>query len=488
MTHLARVPLVALIPVFVSIAPAAAQMTLFDGTFTRQQGTPVAAHATFAGAGSAATITLLNGGSDRSPGRRVSAATIRLNGRTVFDERQFNQQVSHMEAEVDLLAVNDLEVLLKGLPGGIVAIRVAWPGEEDVDRIADFWDGLAALYKTSLPSGPALTAWFAANVAPDFVMGGRHYAEELASWLAVGGGGPAVGVTFSAAVTAPLDVAGTRYEQGCEIRLDFTMGGASGSLQTYMVFDGSRWLWYGDQQWVETQLMSVMSMVMPFDGPRYFTTGLAITLWDGENCSAYRAGVRSAIVTGPGLPAAGIKLYHMYPLGYLRLYPNDTGNPAGSFFVPLGDAAIAVIPDDAAYTIRLYAEPPDIVSLADTPLTTYAKTNARRPLLTTEMIPAAFPRFVVPNTHDQAALALGGPVVVQWMNAPGVTVGRASVNVSWNGEEWVTIGTSPAPGATSAMFDTSAYPTPPWHAGEARLSGSDAFGRVYDVRWIVTWW
>ena len=313
-----------------------------------------------------------------------------------------------------------------------------------------------------------------------------HYADELAAWLA--GDGPVVGITFTPAVTAPLDVAGTPYAKGYEIRLDVTMGGASGSLQTYMVFDGSRWLWYGDQRWVETELMSIMSMVSPFNGPRYFTTGLAITLWDGQDCSAYRSGVRSAIVTGPGLPAAGVRLYHMYPLGYLRLYPNDTGNPAGSFFVPLGDAAIAAIPDEAPYTIRLYAEPPDLVSLDDTPLTAFTATNARRPLLSTEMNPTVFPGFVVPNTHAQSALALGGPVLVQWTNAPGVTVGRVSVNVSWNGEDWVTIGASPAPGATSAIFDTSAYPTPPWHAGEARLSGSDTFGRIYDVRWIVTWW
>ena len=91
----------------------------------------------------------------------------------MFDQRQLNQRVTRLEAEVDLLAVNDLEVLLEGQPGGIVAIRVVWPGEDDVDRIRDVWDSLAALYKTSLPSGTALTAWFAANVAPDFVNGRR---------------------------------------------------------------------------------------------------------------------------------------------------------------------------------------------------------------------------------------------------------------------------------------------------------------------------
>jgi hypothetical protein len=483
----ARFSFVALILLLASAVTAAAQVTVFDGTFSRAKGTPVTVHASFAAAGSRATITLLNGGPDESPGLRVSDATIRLNGRVVFGEMQFNQQVARLEAEVELLPVNDLEVFLEGKPGASVAIRVVWPGQQDVDLIHNVWDRLAALYETSLPSASALTAWFAADVAPDFVMSGRHRADELAAWLA-GEGGPGPGITFSSVVTAPLDVAGTPYANGYLIRLDYQMGGFSGSLTTYMVFDGSRWLWYGDQQWVETELMSIMSMVSPFNGPRYYTTGLGITLWDGPDCPAYRAGVRSAIVTGPGLPAAGIRLYHMYPLEFLRLYPNYTGNPMGSWFVPLPDAAIAGIPDDAAYTIRLYAEPADIVTLANTPLTRYVKTNRKRPLLSTEMNASVFPGLVVPNSHDQSALAVGGQVVVQWTNVPALTVGYVSVNVSWNGEDWVTIGTPPAPGATLAILDTSAYPRPPWHGGEVNVSAYDVFGRVYGVRWIVDWW
>jgi hypothetical protein len=485
MQRLIRFALIAPILFFASIAPAAAQVTLFDGTFSRAKGTPVTAHATFAAAGSKATITLLNGGLQQSPDLRVSDATIRLNGRTVFDEMQFNQQVARLEAEVDLLPANDLEVFLEGKPGGTVAIRVVWPDQQDVDLVCDFWDRLAALYKTSLPSASALTAWFAANVAPDFVMSGRHRADELAAWLA--GEGPGVGITFSPVVTAPLDVAGTPYTEGYKIRLDYQVGGLSGSLATYMVFDGTRWLWYGDQEWVETELMSIMSMITPFDGARYYTTGLGITLWDGNDCSAYQSGVRSAIVTGPGLPAAGIRLYHMYPLAFLRLYPNDTGNPMGSWFVPLLDAAIAGIPDDAAYTIRLYAKPADIVSLADTPLTKYVKTNRRRPLLSTELNPAVFPALVVPNTHDQSAVAVGGPVLIRWTNAPGLTVQWVFMNLSWNGQTWQSVQAYPGPGDTAVTLDTTGYTRPPWHAGEVRLWGSDAFGRVYDVRWIFNW-
>jgi hypothetical protein len=480
-----RVSLVAPLLLLASITHAAAQVAVFDGTFSRSNGTPVAAHASFSAAGARATITLLNGGVAQSPDHRVSAATIRLNERVVFDTMQFNQNAAQLEAEVDLLPVNDLEVLLEGKPGGTVAIRVVWPGQQDLDAIGGFWDRLAALYKTSRPSAAALTAWFAANVAPDLVTGGAHYADELAVWIA--GGGPGVGITFSPVVTGPLDVAGTPYAEGVRIRLDYQMGGASGSLATSMVFDGSHWLWYGDQEWVETELMPYMTMILPFGGPVYFTTGMAITLWDGNDCAAYRSGVRSAIVTGPGLPAAGVTLYHMYPLPHLRLYPNDTGNPAGSFFVPLDDAAIAGIPDAARYTIRLYAKPADIVSLADTPLTTFVKTNPKRPLLSSEMNPSVFPALVIPSTHNQSALTIGGEVLIRWTNVPGITVGWVFMNLSWNGQNWRSVEAFPAPWDTSATLDASAYTRPPWHTGEVRLIGADGYQRVFDVRWLFSW-
>jgi hypothetical protein len=207
-------------------------------------------------------------------------------------------------------------------------------------------------------------------------MSGARCADELAAWMA--GSGPGVGIAFSPVVTTSIDVAGTVYTKGYQIRLEYAVGDVSGSLLTDMVFDGSRWLWYGNQKWVEPELMPYMSMMVPFDATIYFTTGLAITLWDGHDCSAYRYGARSAIVTGPGVPAEGIKLYHMYPLEFFRLYPNDTGNPKGSFFVLLDDATIAEIPDGADYTIRLYSEPPETVSLADRPLTSFVKTNPTR--------------------------------------------------------------------------------------------------------------
>ncbi len=322
--HLASLTLVVLLAL---IGPAAAQVAVFEGTFSRLAGEPTTIHATFPAMEGKATITLYNGGIAHSAHQLISDATIRLNGSTVFDEMLFNQRVIRLETMVDLRDVNDLEVFLEGKPGGTVVIRVDLFAPDGIQQV---WARLATLYETGRPSEADLTGWFAGNVAPDYVRSGIHYEEELAAWIA-GAGGPPVGVTFSFVVTKLLDVSETPYTKWYQIRLVYGAGGTTGTMITSMVFDGSRWLWYGDQKWVDYDLRPSMNMTVHFDGTVEFDIpALAITLWDGHDCSAYRHGVRSGIVTGPGLPAEGTKLAHMYPAPYLRLYPPDPTNPAAA--------------------------------------------------------------------------------------------------------------------------------------------------------------
>ncbi|MGE5361971.1 MAG: hypothetical protein ACM3NQ_23390 [Bacteroidales bacterium] len=490
-TRLARLALVLFLG---SVGTAAAQVTVFEGTFARRVGEPTTTHTTFTAMEGRATITLQNGGVDHSAQQRVSDARIRLNGRTVFGEMQFNQRVTHLETVVDLRDANDLEVFLEGKPGGMVAIGIVWPMRADIDAVSAVWQRLAKLYETSRPSEAELTAWFSGNVAPDFVDDGVHYADQLAAFAA--GSGPAVGMTLSSLITGPIDVSGTVYARGYEIRLDFALGDMAGSLVTYMVFDGSRWLWYGDQRWVDAGLTPTMSMTVPWqtDMAASFDTGLGITLWDGNNCSAYRAGARSAIVTGPGLPAQGTKLYHMNPLPYFRLYPFNPMNPAGDWFVRLDDATIQAIPDGAQYTIRLYSEPPETVTLADKPLTTFVKTNPRPPLLRTQLNASLFPTLEAPLTHESSKVNVGGPIVVQWTNPLNAKVGYVGIGLAKytaEGALFDQVGAEVMPGATSVVLDTTKYdPATPqhprgWRASSVYLGATDDYERSFGLHWLM---
>ncbi len=478
--------LLSLILLLASVGPAAAQVTVFEGTFSRLAGEPTTTHRTFTAIAGSAKVTLHNGGVAHAAHRLVSDATIRVNGNIVFDEMQFNQRVTRLETMVDLRDGNDLEVFLEGKPGGTVAIRVELFAPDGIQQV---WARLAKLYETGRPSEEDLTAWFEGNVAPDYVRSGIHYEEELAAWLA-GTGGPPVGVTFSFVVTKSLDVSGTPYTKGYEIRLVYKAGGATGSMLTYMVFDGSRWLWFGNQEWVDYDLRPIMGMTVGFYGNISFDTpGLGITLWDGDECSAYRHGVRSGIVSGPGLPPEGTKLVHMYPLPYLRLYPKDPANPGGNFLVKFDDATIQAIPEPAEYTIRLYSQSAETVSLADTPLASFVKTIPKRPLLSTDLNASLFPALVAPATHKSSEVNLGGLVEVQWTNPPSAPVNYLFIGLTIDGTSFYSVDTNPAPGATSATLDTAAYPRPPWRSNGFYLQAADDYGRLFGLHWsIYPWW
>jgi len=266
-------------------------------------------------------------------------------------------------------------------------------------------------------------------------------------------------------------------------------------MLTYMVFDGSRWLWYGNQEWVDYDLRPIMGMTVPFDGTpiKFDTPGLGITLWDGNDCSAYRHGVRSGIVTGPGLPAEGTKLSHMYPEPYLRLYPPDPMNPAGNFLVGFDDATIQTIPEPAEYTIRLYSQSAATVSLADMPLASFVKAIPKRPLLSTDLNASLFPALVAPLTHKSSEVNVGGLVEVQWTNPVGARVDYLSIGLTINSISFSGVNTSAAPGATSATLDTTAYPgypAPPyWRASGFYLQAIDDYGRLFGLHWgIYPWW
>jgi hypothetical protein len=102
-----------------SVANAAVEVTILGPTsFTRHKGKPVVAAVTFPGPIRAATVRLAN--------NRVSSATVTLNGRPVFRPSDFNRNVEQLEARGILLEEqNELEVCLKGKPGGQITIQIA---------------------------------------------------------------------------------------------------------------------------------------------------------------------------------------------------------------------------------------------------------------------------------------------------------------------------------------------------------------------------
>ena len=351
----------------------------------------------------------------------------------------------------------------------------------DHDAIKQFWQVLENLYATSSPSSAELTNWFNTYVADDFVNDGNSKTDELDEWIDEEG--PSVGMTLSSIIVSATDVTDTIYTKGYQIRVYYTDQWESGSFLTFMVYDGMNWLWYGDQMWVDISFRSHAQMQVDINDNITFYTGLAITLWDDTNY-AYNQGARSAIIIGPGLPVEGQILVHYYPEPFFRLYPPDVwGHPSGGWGLWLDDSEISTIPDNAKYTINLYVEAPEVVSLNNTPIWSYTKTLPKSPVLNSELDSSLFPTLITPSSHDESMLTIPGIVNVSWINPSNMKVDY--INLGLHSPDWSTgylVSTEVTLGDTSAALDTTDLPSDVL-ANHLYLHGEDTYERRFGLGW-----
>ena len=216
----------------------------------------------------------------------------------------------------------------------------------------------------------------------------------------------------------------------------------------------------------------------PYVGYWVYETGLAITLWDWNHL-AYELSVRSGIVTGPGLPSEGVKLYHMYPETFLRLYLYNPDNPAGDFHLLLDDSSILAIPDEAVYTFRLYAEAPEVVTLADTPLYSFTEIIHKSPVLNADLNASMFPTLTNPNTHFANEWGVGGPVDVEWTNPDNMKVDWCHTTVWYTVDQSIFYMIDIEPGDTTLTIDT----TGGVYTNGVGISGHDEYGRRFALGW-----
>lgn len=235
----------------------------------------------------------------------------------------------------------------------------------------------------------------------------------------------------------------------------------------------------GDQMWLsDMDFVPHAQMQVDIYDDVAFYTGFDVSLWD-DSLYAYNQGARSAIITGPGLPVAGQVLEHYYPEHVFRLYPN----PSGGWGLWLDDTVISAIPDNAEYTIGIYQETADTVSLSNTPLKTYTKTIVKRPVLNTELNTSLFPALITPSSHDESDLDIPGLVEVIWSNPSNMSVEYINLGLHLPGlnTEYL-ISTDVTPGDTSATLDTTSLPLDV-RAGHLFLQGDDADERKFGFGW-----
>lgn len=354
--------------------------------------------------------------------------------------------------------------------------------EYDFVCIDQCFQHVQAMYAWSAPSSEAITNFFHAWVADGFMDQGTTAAEERDNWLA--GGGPVVGITLSLDVVGPMDVSGTSYVTGQWVNVHYAMNGDTGFFPSSMVLNGTNWLWYGDQRWLDIDNFDPHAqMQVDSSDTTNFYTGFQMSMWD-DSLFAYNQGARSAIITGPGLPVSGQVLEHYYPEAVFRLYPKGGWpHPSGGWGLWLDDSTISTIPDNANYTISLYAEDAAVVSLANTPLKTYPRVIEKRPVLNANLNASLFPTLTVPSSHDESLLNTPGLIDVIWINPTNMLVDYMNLGLYFPGTGTRDmVSTHPTPGDTSAVLVTTGFPADT-EANQLFLLGDDSFERSFGLGW-----
>jgi hypothetical protein len=107
--------------------------------FVRGNGKPVTetASLTIKNADISYTLKVYNGGIN-SGYPKVSSAVIKLNGSTVLEEKDFNQQISNLSKSISLGTSNQLQVELRSAPGSGLTVIIEGEDNTSPDVIVDF--------------------------------------------------------------------------------------------------------------------------------------------------------------------------------------------------------------------------------------------------------------------------------------------------------------------------------------------------------------
>lgn len=345
--------------------------------------------------------------------------------------------------------------------------------EEEGDSLAinEFWDSLENLYKTADPSDEALWEWLNSHATDDYFDAGFDKTDKLAEPPE----GIEPGSTFSAAIIE--SVSSTKYAKVYRISLKINNGFEE--QETIMAYDGTQWLWQGNQTWVNYDISAYAVMGFSYSGKSVCYSGFELEL-SGNRAALEVNNIHSAIVTGPGLPDEEIIFSFTGVDDDFDMWGNES---ALIFRDTSQDQILSAIPDNAEYTFKICSDFPMLITESSKALVwkSYKHTLKKGPVpkgsLTQDM-------FATPSskTHDFSDLKFGGLVTLDVTIPTGVKPGWVMLGyTSDNGKEIIT-GYFET-GGTSISIDTIGRPVPKEDSAELVFSVTDAYDREFITDW-----
>lgn len=320
----------------------------------------------------------------------------------------------------------------------------------------DFFETVTTLYADSKPTADELHATIAPFIAEDYLDNGRTKLDELECWANDDDCGPDIGLILEVTMLNPLsaDELPAAYSEGYWVKVHYTFGANSGSFKSAMVFNGTDWLWYGNQRPVEIRILSEMSSASQPDGD-FFWTGLSFRIDDDDN-KLWDQGIRSVIVTGAGLPASGLVFEHGFPRNYFRIVGSD--EYGGEFYDMTDDAVIAEILPNSTYRVTFYNETADVVSLSDTAIYTVSESIEGRPPLNADMTADIFPTFTSYTSFDFNEFpAAGSTITLSWKNSSNTIAKGGAIFFGDNENQFEADADVENPGDESVSLEVPSY-------------------------------
>ncbi len=174
-----------------------------------------------------------------------------------------------------------------------------------------------------------------------------------------------------------------------------------------VVNEGGAWKFKGNGFKSEPDFVSASYKWRKIDDSVQTDSGLRMRIKDpGGN------GFKTAVITGPGLPVAGVTLTDVCGAAVLCIEPlarNSTGPTDADRFYPLADSVIAAIPDNAEYTVNIYDA---TTSLVETRTIRLQKPPFRKSELS---LSGYFPRLANIATHVIGEANIGGTMTISYI-------------------------------------------------------------------------